>query len=44
MRLGAMLAGLAILWVAEPAFPDSPALETFQGPKGNYYRIPPECL
>ena len=39
-----MLAGLAILWVAEPAFPDSPALETFQGPKGNYYRIPPECL
>jgi hypothetical protein len=44
MRLGAMLAGLAILWVAEPAFPDSPTLETFQGPKGNYYRIPPGYL
>jgi hypothetical protein len=44
MRLGAMLAGLAILWVAEPAFPDSPTLETFQGPKGNYYRMPPGYL
>jgi hypothetical protein len=44
MRLGAMLAGLAILWVAEPAFPDAPALETFQGPKGRYYRMPPGYL
>jgi len=26
------------------AFPDSPALETFQGPKGDYLRIPPKYL
>ncbi len=44
MRFGVILAGLAILWIAKPAFPASPALETFQGPKGSYYRIPPGYL
>ena len=39
-----IVAGSAIVWVAEPAFPDSPALETFHGPKGNYHRIPPGYL
>jgi hypothetical protein len=44
MRLGTILAGLAILWVAKPAFPDSSALETFREPGGVYYRFPPGYL
>jgi hypothetical protein len=40
----AILAGLVILGVAKPAFPDSPDLETFQGPEGDYLRIPPGYL
>ena len=39
-----ILAGLAILWVVKPAFPVSPDLETFQGPNGSYYRMPPGYL
>jgi hypothetical protein len=37
-------AGLVILWVTNPAYSDSLSLETFKGPKGNYYRIPPGYL
>lgn len=40
----AILAGVATLWVATPAFSDTPALETFPGPKGDYYRAPPGYL
>jgi hypothetical protein len=40
----AVLAGLAILWIARPVCADSTGLETFQGTKGNYYRIPPGYL
>ncbi len=52
MRLGAILAGLAVLWVAKPAFPESsiiedlldPSLEAFREPGGDIYRFPPGYL
>jgi len=47
-----LMAGLAIIWVAKPAFPDStapefpvdPTLEQFRLPGGDYYRFPPGYL
>ena len=48
----AILVGLAILWVAKPAFPDStvpelpfdPTFEKYRLPGGDYYRFPPGYL
>ena len=48
----AILAGLAIFWIAKPAFPDStapevpldPIFEKYRLPGGDYYRFPPGYL
>ncbi len=44
IKVISILVGLAILGCAKPTFADSPAVETFHGPKGDYYRIPPGYL
>jgi len=44
MRAILILVGLAILGGAKPTLANLSAIETFHGPKGDYYRIPPGYL